>query len=163
MNCYYHPDREPVGSCVNCGQLICAECKVVLGGKVYCNPCANKLVTKIAHKNRPKGLNWFERHLNWTLVLTWLAIFPIGFIVGFIMFMFYPYISDESIGGLSVIVGLTWILLTNGWVIKKKRRSLWWLLVVFIPFIWGLIILLCLKNRSQLKRQQNRLHNFRAD
>ena len=41
-NCAYHPDREAVGSCVGCGNLICAECKTVLGGKIYCNPCADK-------------------------------------------------------------------------------------------------------------------------
>lgn len=40
--CAYHPNREAVGSCVGCGRLVCAECKAVLGGKIYCNPCAEK-------------------------------------------------------------------------------------------------------------------------
>jgi len=40
-NCAYHPERDTVGACVNCGKLICAECKTVLGGKIYCNPCAD--------------------------------------------------------------------------------------------------------------------------
>ena len=43
MTCAYHPDREAAGACVNCGQLVCDECKTALGGKIYCNPCANKL------------------------------------------------------------------------------------------------------------------------
>jgi len=29
--------------CVPCGKPICVECKVVLGGKFYCNPCADKI------------------------------------------------------------------------------------------------------------------------
>jgi hypothetical protein len=43
MRCAYHPDREPVGACVACGKLICADCKAVLGGKYYCTPCADKI------------------------------------------------------------------------------------------------------------------------
>jgi hypothetical protein len=42
MQCAYHPDREPVGACVSCGRLICVECKALLGGKIYCTPCADK-------------------------------------------------------------------------------------------------------------------------
>lgn len=43
MKCAYHSDREPVGACVACGRLICVECKALLGGKMYCTPCADKI------------------------------------------------------------------------------------------------------------------------
>lgn len=43
MQCAYHPDREPIGACVSCGRLICVECKALLGGKMYCTPCADKI------------------------------------------------------------------------------------------------------------------------
>ena len=43
MQCSYHPEREPVGACVACGRLICVECKALLGGKMYCTPCADKI------------------------------------------------------------------------------------------------------------------------
>ncbi|MFC2018980.1 hypothetical protein ACFLU4_03380 [Chloroflexota bacterium] len=42
MNCAYHPDRDAMGACVSCGRLVCIECKTELGGKIYCNPCADK-------------------------------------------------------------------------------------------------------------------------
>jgi hypothetical protein len=42
MRCSYHADREPVGVCVECGRFICMECKALLGGKMYCTPCADK-------------------------------------------------------------------------------------------------------------------------
>jgi len=43
MQCAYHPDRDPVGACVECGRLICAECKTAVKGKFYCPPCADKV------------------------------------------------------------------------------------------------------------------------
>lgn len=42
MKCHYHPDCEPVGMCVACGQPICVECKVELDNKFYCNLCVVK-------------------------------------------------------------------------------------------------------------------------
>ncbi|GEM_PF-4299781 len=42
IHCAYHSDREPVGACVECGRLICVECKATLGGRMYCTPCADK-------------------------------------------------------------------------------------------------------------------------
>jgi hypothetical protein len=41
--CAYHSNREAVGACVNCGKLICEECKTLLAGKTYCNTCANEI------------------------------------------------------------------------------------------------------------------------
>lgn len=101
MNCYYHPEREAVGTCVSCGKPICAECKVVLEEKFYCNPCADKLFTGASTPYKAKGLNWFGRHLSWTAVLTWVALYPIYFVVAFvfglIIYSVDPYISEESI------------------------------------------------------------------
>ena len=43
MQCAYHPDREPFGACVSCGRLICVECTALLGGRLYCSPCADRI------------------------------------------------------------------------------------------------------------------------
>lgn len=58
-NCAYHPKREAVGACVNCGRLVCAECKTVLGEKIYCNLCADTVFTvrvgpKVGPRVEPK-------------------------------------------------------------------------------------------------------------
>ena len=116
MKCYYHSDREPVGACVSCGQLVCSECKVTLGGKIYCNPCADESFS------RPrKGLNWFQRHLNWTWVLVYLTWIPLN--------------ASEDVA--LQIVAAIFLLLASGWVIRQKRRTLWWILLtpVFSP-LW---------------------------
>ena len=68
MNCHYHPDRDAVGACVNCGRLVCPECKTVLGGRVHCNPCAETVFagrsTSLAEPTQPvtysKALRWIS-------------------------------------------------------------------------------------------------------
>ena len=39
MKCHYHPDREAVGTCGNCGRAICVECTIIEGGRWYCPRC----------------------------------------------------------------------------------------------------------------------------
>ncbi len=42
-DCSYHPGKDAVGACVNCGKMVCVACRTELQDKVYCPPCANKL------------------------------------------------------------------------------------------------------------------------
>ncbi len=42
MPCYYHPDREPIASCTECGRLVCSECATVEGDKIYCSRCYDR-------------------------------------------------------------------------------------------------------------------------
>jgi hypothetical protein len=154
MYCYYHPDREPVASCVNCGQLICAECKVILNGKVYCNPCANRIFSTQTVPIVTKHENWFERHLNWTFIFTLVAIYPFdylaGLILGIILYSIDPYMLEATVQSFAIVVGLILniaiISLVGIWVLKKKDRSAWNILLLIVPF--GIIIFLYLENRS---------------
>ena len=45
MYCYNHPDRDAIGACVACNEAVCPECKVEYEGKVYCNPCIQRMVS----------------------------------------------------------------------------------------------------------------------
>ena len=106
MKCAYHPEADVVGSCVSCGRLICAECKTVLGEKIYCNPCADKLVASkvetgdLAMENTsgqgklavvPKeirGWNWGAFLLTWIWGLchnVWIALSALIPYIGVIM------------------------------------------------------------------------------
>ena len=110
-----------------------------LGGKIYCNPCTEKLVA-----NRDKGSSWFERHLNWTENLSWivwlalvyLATDPFLRLIIPSILAFNPDIGEKSVLvivlSLEFIIMLAWILPINGWILKKKKKSLWNLLWVFI-------------------------------
>jgi len=53
--CAYHPNRDAVGTCVSCGRLVCDECKAALGGKIYCNPCADKMLVSKTEAVASKG------------------------------------------------------------------------------------------------------------
>lgn len=68
---------------------------------------------------------WFQRHLNWTWVFAYLVWIPL---------------NASSNAGLTII-GAVLLLFVSGWVIKRKGRRLWWILLVpvFSP-LW-------LKNR----------------
>jgi len=39
MKCYYHPDKDAVGTCVQCGKTACRECIDDLGGALLCKGC----------------------------------------------------------------------------------------------------------------------------
>lgn len=49
MNCYVHPEKEAVGTCVSCGKFICSECVTEIQGKNYCKHCVDEL---FAQKNQ---------------------------------------------------------------------------------------------------------------
>ena len=94
-------------------------------------------------KYPPKERNWFERHLNWTMVLALAG----AYVVNFIIHVSY----GESIGIGYLIIFMAILALVWGWTLRKKNRSLWWLpLGLFVPF--GFIVLLCLENRSETSK-----------
>lgn len=91
-------------------------------------------------------MNWFRRHLNWTLVLA------IGLGYGIAFGVAYSFnIPDESfkpIGGLIIF----WVTLPAViWVIRQKGRSWLWLLLGFVPAAIGVIVLMCLENKRSIK------------
>ena len=107
--------------------------------------------------------NWFQRHLNWTLVIS-LASFNIiavivGFTLGLISEIIAPSVSDETIEGysyaLSFIISLTFIVPVGLWILERKGRSLWHILWLYIPI--GLIIFFLLENEKKLPPTPNRI------
>lgn len=135
--------------CPNCG-------KPGVEGMKFCPQCGQTLAglgleeeqTYVPASEAPlKERNWFERHLNWTMVLAWPAAFVVGFIVGMIVVSIDPYVSDTALEAVGFLLGAVVFSLIWGWALRKKNRSLWWLLLgLFVPF--GFIVLLCLENKS---------------
>ena len=145
--CSYHADREANGTCTYCGKPVCGECNVQLGDKCYCKPCANLAFAE----NSGRRANWFSRHLNWTVVLTWVGALAVSFIAGFIVGL-AMYGSDstrtETIAAFTgYIAALAWLLVTNGWVLRKKGRSEWHLLLLLVPL--GFLFLLAVENKKR--------------
>ena len=107
-------------------------------------------------------MSWFKRHLNWTLVLSWifalllLSTFGSDFWLGFgsVSVQWSPTVSSETFG--EWVEGISWlgapavVLAVTIWYLRKKNRSLLHLLW-YLLFIYGIgaIILLRVENRSE--------------
>ncbi len=159
-------------------------CNLCLTSFVKPQPKASSLMMTRSPKENVPGmlrretqeLNWFNRHLNWTWVLAQFAVVLILLVLG-IIFAFSLITSPLTrgfdltsaltsvliIGIISIILYILSVYVVGGWVLKKKNRSLWWLLIFLIPvpfgafsFSWpstlvGLfvaIFFLCLDNKS---------------
>ena len=43
MKCDKHPEKDAVAACINCGRLLCEECKIRVDGKNYCEDCVKQI------------------------------------------------------------------------------------------------------------------------
>ncbi len=153
MKCTYHPDREAVGACVNCGRLICGECKTINDNKSYCATCSaklfqatptvDKIVPELEQMAKP---NWFRRHLNWVAFLALVAQYPLIIAVEALILFINPRISTETVNAIAFVVAGLSVLVISGWVLVEKNRSLWYLPWLAIPLGW--IVFLFLENHS---------------
>jgi len=154
MNCYIHPERESAWTCTTCGKPVCPECKVTLQGRIYCNPCAEKMY--LAALNRP---GWFEQHLNWTMVIgffVWAILTLVGSIV---LFMLNPEATEETLGAEAQMLGYVTLSLIQfpiaRWVIRKKARNPWNVLWLLAPIGFVMIILLTNSNLAPQNKSGN--------
>ena len=154
MNCFYHPERAAIGTCPQCGKSVCPECQVAVAGKRYCTTCAGAPDSTASVGIAAQREIWFARHLNWTTVLTWVGAAAMSFIAGFVVGV-VMYGSDfaqtEKVAFFAgYLSALAWLLVTNGWVLRKKGRSEWHLLLLLVPF--GFVFLVALQNRNAVSR-----------
>jgi len=100
------------------------------------------LVVFLLDQERPAepGKGWFQRHLNWTVVIIWVLLLPLCVIIADII--------GIPIDIIILVVPILIILPLTGWALKQKNRSLWWLLLFIIPFLW--LVYLGLENRSPI-------------
>ena len=139
----------------------CPSCgKAGVEGMKFCPHCGQNLTgsnfeEKKTHVPKPeapfKERNWFERHLNWTMVLGLLGAYLAVFIVDLIIILSDPYVSDDVLFVIGLIITLAILTPVWWWALRRKNRSLWWLpLGLFVPF--GFIVLLCLENRGETSK-----------
>ncbi len=136
--------------CHNCG-------KPDVAGMKFCPQCGQGLMTSglqggqsyaSEQRESSRETSWFRRHLNWTMVLVFLGAILINFVAGLIVISVNPFVHYSDLEALGFVIGLAILIPGWGWALKKKNRSLWWLLLgLFVPF--GFIVLLCLGNKSR--------------
>ena len=123
--------------CPNCGIALAVQDKSVDGETVDYSPKPEVFAYK-------EDLNWFQRHLNLTLVIVVIGGWLLCYVVA--MAMARP---------LPPVLFFVWIAVTfgiSGWVLQEKGRSLWNLLWFLLNFI-GLIVFLCMENKRQASGQ----------
>ncbi len=146
MKCAYHPVVDAVGTCVNCGRSVCAECKVVLDGKIYCKPCADIVFSRLQAGGRtevgatlaentsgqgraaviPKeirGWNWGASLLSWIWAIgnkVWFGLFGLIFIA----IAFVPTANDATMW-IIMLAQLAWSIALgvegSEWAWRSKR------------------------------------------
>lgn len=76
--------------------------------------------------------NWFKRHLNWTWIFGYGLLWILPPLGGILAVVVSPETTEEALyslaGLLYFLVLLVVVLPLSIWVLKKKGRSLWWLL-----------------------------------
>ena len=91
-------------------------------------------------------MSWFHRHLNWTYIIATPISYVVAFLVVLGLYGANPSLSPDVAEGAVYLVALPVFLVVAGWILREKRRSLWWLLLQFVPF-GGLSVFL-LENRN---------------
>jgi len=142
--------------CSNCGNEIAID-------MVYCPNCGNKPDIQVDKQLTGKtvdlpsstepirtqmGLNWFQRHLNWITFISLVIIYPLAFIIGFLGAYINPYMSSTTLVIIAYIICGIWLFGINGWVLRRKNRSLGFLLLFVIPFGW--IAFFFVENKSDM-------------
>ena len=97
-------------------------------------------------------MGWFRRHLTWVAVLSFAALYPLGFITGTLTLSINPYMSTEAYYAIVYIISALWLFVIDGWVLRRKNRSLWNLLWLIIPLGW--IVFIFLENRSGVSSKE---------
>ena len=81
-------------------------------------------------------MSWFKNHLNWTATF--------GILLGLLFSILAREFENDFLWALAVAV----LLVISTWVLRQKRRTLWWLLILFVPLGWPFFIVL--QNRSEV-------------
>ncbi|MFC1912896.1 transglutaminase-like domain-containing protein [Chloroflexota bacterium] len=94
-------------------------------------------------------MNWFQRHLNWTVAIALILWSVVVFFAGFL------FITDQTIL-LIYLIGLAVIVFPiAGWALKQKGKSLVYLIVLIVPITWVAYFTLPNERRSIPEKQKS--------
>lgn len=118
-------------------------------------------------KSDDPDILWTERHLNWTLVIGYLAIVGTGWYLETIISVLPP-VGVLTASAIAIVGLWTMGVMLLVWYLKRKARSRWHLLwaipLTLVPPL-GALALFCLRNkrRAQVDSAYQRADEFRDD
>ncbi len=86
-------------------------------------------------------MSWFRSHLNWTIIL----FIVVTFIVLVIIALIQNTTDSTLLNIMAVIISIV-SFFVFGWVLRRKNRRMWWLLLNFVSIGW--IVFIALENKS---------------
>jgi di/tricarboxylate transporter len=89
-------------------------------------------------------MSWIKRHLNWSLLLAFLLIVIV------LMALIPSSASEDLIHFRNGLGAISWTIVA-GWVLRQKKRSLCYLLLLFIPIVGELVIILIPSSKPKIK------------
>jgi hypothetical protein len=96
VRCVHHPQREGVGICVQCRQVICAECSTRVDGMNYCVRCLEQAAAR-PRAATPAG----PRPVGAGLLLLGSSMVSVGLFV--LLGMLLAAVRQFAPGGLSPV------------------------------------------------------------
>ena len=82
-------------------------------------------------------MNWFKRHLNWTILIV--------FVIGLILPFSIGFAGMEILSIILFIFQAVILIIACAWVLKQKGRSLWNLLWLLVGWL-GIFLFLGMDN-----------------
>lgn len=139
----------------------CPRCNSPINyGAQSCNNCGQPFNWKeqrhpgelSQYKAEHYRINWFQQHLNWTLTFAIILLLSLnGFALikkeDMSMYVYFVFF-------ILLLLTLAIFMITGGFVLTQKGRSLWYLALILIPgvgFFVAPITWLCLSNISRQK------------
>jgi ABC-type multidrug transport system fused ATPase/permease subunit len=90
-------------------------------------------------------LNWFQRHPNTVMFLTWLVLsLLVGSLFGIMRNSTMEWDTQNQILAVCCIIIIIVCFVVTGWGLRQKGWSLWWMLLLPVPL--GPTIILFLNN-----------------
>lgn len=135
MKCAQHPEADALGMCVSCGRTVCADCRLMLANKTYCQACAdeifaNRLSITPATKGRSGLLTagGVLAIIGGSISVLYALIIILGFVFTIIDYDSYTMSIGELIylivlAGLPLLVG-PWEIVSGVLALKRKRFGL---------------------------------------
>jgi len=86
MKCFYHPEKDAVGTCSQCGKAACRDCIEDVGGALLCKTCMGAVIRdrqqeqQAAEVDHARIMESARKRIKWSKIL-FIVIFCFGMVI----------------------------------------------------------------------------------
>ena len=97
MKCYYHPNKDAVSICSQCGKAACHDCIEDVEGAMLCKNCI-ALAAQIAVKERKIAIKRAKRSITWSWIVT--------VMFGLFLVPMFGQLAEEGQAGWGILLSI---------------------------------------------------------